>query len=532
MKVINTTPKQGVFSGREKEKDVRYNNIVAAKAIADIVRTSLGPKGMDKLITSADGQHTITNDGATIVGKLETNHPAAKMIIDLSKAQDIEAGDGTTSVVILAGSLLDAAQQLIEKGIHASSISRAFMMSLKVTKEILTSIAIPLDFTNRDSLLQAAITSLNSKVISTYSDVLAPIAVDAVLRVVNPATATNVDLQQIKVVSKVGGTIDDTELIDGLCFAQGSVSSTTTNDTTSIIKNAKIGLIQYQLSPPKTNMENSIVIEDYTQIDRILREERTYIQKLLKPIIKSGCNVLLIQKSILRDAVCDLALHYLSSRKIMVIKDIERTEVDFIAQSLNLQPVADPGLFSPDKLGYADLVTEVGTPSGKLTKITGVMNAGKTVSILCRGSNRMVVDEAVRSLHDALCVIRSLIKCRYLIAGGGAPEIAASVKLLDLADTLMDIDGHCVTEYAKALQIIPVTLAENAGLDPIYIMTELRKQHATGNSTYGINIKKGIVDDMKQLNVLQPLLVSLSALSLATETCCMILKIDDIVGVR
>lgn len=279
-------------------------------------------------------------------------------------------------------------------------------------------------------------------------------------------------------------------------------------------------------------MENSIVIEDYTQIDRILREERTYIQKLLKPIIKSGCNVLLIQKSILRDAVCDLALHYLSARKIVVIKDVERTEVDFIAQSLNLQPVADPGLFSEESLGHADLVTEISTPSAKLTKITGVMNAGKTVSILCRGSNRMVVDEAVRSLHDALCVVRSLVKCRYLIAGGGSPEMGASVKLLDLADTLMDIDGHCVAEYAKALQIIPITLAENAGLDPINIITELRKQHACGNSTYGINIKKGIVDDMKQLNILQPLLVTISALSLATETCCMILKIDDIVGVR
>lgn len=273
----------------------------------------------------------------------------------MSKAQDVEAGDGTTSVVVTAGALLGACQELLEKGIHPSAISSAFTMMQKQAEVILKSIAIPVDLTQRQSLIEAAITSLNSKVISANSDLLAPLAVDAVLKVIDPATATTVDLDMIKVVGKLGGTLDDTELVDGLVFAQGAVQ---TAGGPTQIQNAKIGLIQYQLSPPKTNMENSIVVEDYLQIDRILNEERQYIQKLLKPIIKSGCNVLLIQKSILRDAVSDMALHYLSSRKIMVVKDIERSEVEFIAQSLGLQPVADPDSFDASKLGLASLVAE------------------------------------------------------------------------------------------------------------------------------------------------------------------------------
>jgi T-complex protein 1 subunit delta len=517
------------FSGREKGKDVRSANIIAARAVADIVRTSLGPKGMDKLITTADGSHIITNDGATIVSKLDTQHPAAKMIIDLSRAQDVEAGDGTTSVVVMAGAILGAAQELLERGVHPSMISSSFHLAQDKLKEILISIAQPIDLSDRENLIKAAITSLNSKVISQNSDTLAPLAVDAVLRVIDPATAVNVDLNQIKVIGKLGGTIDDTELVNGIVFSQGSLQ---TSGIPPEIKNAKIGLIQYQLSPPKTNMENSVIVDDYTQIDKVLKEERAYIQKLLRPIIKSGCNVLLIQKSILRDAVSDIALHYLSSRKIMVIPDVERTEVDFIAQSLNLTPVADPEDFTVEKLGTAELIQEIATPSGKIIKVTGVANPGKTVSILCRGSNRLVTDEAIRSLHDALCVIRSLVKYKFLITGGGSPEMAVSVLLERWADTLNDERGYCIKEYARALQMVPTTLAENSGMNPVAIITELRKQHAAGNHTMGINVKKCKVSDMKDENVMQPLLVSLSALSLATECTRMIMKIDDIVGVR
>ena len=280
-------------------------------------------------------------------------------------------------------------------------------------------------------------------------------------------------------------------------------------------------------------MENSVVVDDYQQIDRLLKEERKYILKLIKPIIKSGCNVLLIQKSILRDAVNDLSLHYLAKKGIMVIKDIERSDIEFISNTLGCTPIADSDAFVASKLGSADSVDEVGTSGGKVVKVTGVKHAGKTVSILVRGSNRLVIDEAERSIHDALCVIRCLIKQKYFIPGGGCPEIETSIRLAEWSDTLTGLSGYCVKAFARALEVIPYTLSENAGLDPIKIVTALRRHHAVlGQKHAGINIKSGTITDMYAEKVLQPLLVSSSAISLATECVRMILKIDDIVGVR
>jgi len=518
-----------VFSGREKQRDVRHSNIVAAKAVADVVRTSLGPKGMDKMITSSDGEVIITNDGATILNKMEVLHPAAKMLVDISKAQDVEAGDGTTTVVVIAGALLNAAEQLLGKGIHPSIISDAWLLAQRQSEEILKSIAIPVDLKDRNSLINAAITSLNSKVVSSNSDKLAPLAVDAVLKCIDLKTATNVNLEDIKVVKKLGGTIEDTEMIDGLVFSH-SASHAAGGPTR--IQGAKIGLIQYQLSAPKTNMENSIVVEDYQQIDRILKEERKYILKLIKPIKQSGCNVLLIQKSILRDAVNDLALHYLAKNNIMVITNIERTDIEYISNTLGCVPIADSSAFNANKLGSAELVEEESTSSGKIVKVTGVKNAGKTVCILVRGSNRLVIDEAERSVHDSLCVIRSLVKLRYLVAGGGVPEVELSLGLAKYAATLGGMKGFCIQAFARALEVIPYTLAENAGLHPIPIVTELRKRHANGEKTAGINVTKGEITDILEEHVLQPLLVSTSAINLATENVRMLLKIDDIVAVR
>lgn len=517
------------FSGREKQKDVRASNIIAAKAVADCIRTSLGPKGMDKMITSSTGEVLITNDGATILRQMEVSHPAAKMLVDVSRAQDVEAGDGTTSVVVLAGAFLTAAENLLEKGIHPSQISESWLLASNEAEKILKSIAIPTDLSNRESLIQSAVTSLNSKVVSDNSTQLAPLAVDAVLRVIDPATATNVDLNLVRIVKKVGGTIEDTELVEGLVFDQG-VSHSAGGPT--LINGAKIGLIQFCLSAPKTNMENSVIVEDYQQIDRLLKEERKYILNLLKPIIKSGCNVLLIQKSILRDAVNDLALHYLAQKKIMVIKDIERNDIEFIANTLGCQPVADSEGFDAKKLGSADLVEEVGTSGGKIVKVTGVQNKGKTVTVLVRGSNRMLLDEADRSVHDALCVIRSLVKQRFLMVGGGSPEIETSLRLAKYGAELGGIHGYCIAAYARALDIIPYTLSENAGLSPINMVTELRRRHVNGEKTMGINVRSGTITDMLEEKVLQPLLVSTSAIKLATECVRMILKIDDIVGVR
>ena len=460
-------------------------------AVADVIRTSLGPKGMDKMIRDPNGEVTITNDGATILKQMQVLHPTAKMLVEISKAQDIEAGDGTTSVAIIAGSLLGQAQSLLDKNIHPSIITEGYQHALDMAETIIEKIERKIDLSDHDALVQNAITSLSSKVVSNYSQILAPISVDAVLKLVNSGNTikNEVDLRDIKVSKKLGGTIEDTEMIDGLVFTQNKVSHHAGGP--SKIENAKIGLIQFCLSSPKTDMENSIVVSEYTQMDRILKEERKYIVDLIKKIQKSGCNVLLIQKQILRDAVNDLSLHFLSKANIMVVKDIDREDIEFISKTIGATPVAHIDQFTPEKLGKAKLVEEVTLSEGsKVIKVTGVPNVGKTVSILVRGSNHLLLDEAERSLRDALCVVRSIVKRKAILPGGGAPETEIAVRLQEYAPTIQGLKSYCVRAYAEALEIIPYTLAENAGLNPINIVTELRNKHINGESSTGINVKK------------------------------------------
>lgn len=511
------------FQDKDKPMEVRLSNMTAAKAVSDCVRTSLGPRGMDKMIITKDGETVITNDGATMLKHLSVMHPAARMLVDLSAAQDVEAGDGTTSVVVLAGSLLGAAEKMLNKGIHPTIVAESFAAAAKKVVGFLEDMSTPVDLNDRESLLRAASTSLNSKIVSQYSSILAPIAVDGVKRLASNSS-TNVDLRDIRIVKKVGGTIDDTELVDGVALNQNV--NTAAGGPTRIEK-AKIGLIQFQLSAPKPDMDNQIVVNDYRQMDRILKEERQYLLNMCKTIKKTGCNVLLIQKSILRDAVNDLSLHFLAKLKIMVVKDVERDEIEFLSKSLNCKPIADIEAFTSDKLGEAELVDEVSKNGAKVVKITGIKNMGKTVSVLCTGANSLVLEESERSLHDALCVVRCLVKKRALIVGGGAPEIEVSRQLSHHAQTLSGMEAYCFQAYAEALEVIPTTLAENAGLNPISIVTELRNRHANGEKTAGINVRKGLISDIREENVLQPLLVSTSAVELATETVGLLLKIDD-----
>ncbi|XP_044310086.1 T-complex protein 1 subunit delta [Varanus komodoensis] len=519
---------RGSYQDRDKPAQIRFSNISAGKAVADAVRTSLGPKGMDKMIQDGKGDVTITNDGATILKQMQVLHPAAKMLVELSKAQDIEAGDGTTSVVVIAGSLLDACSRLLQKGIHPTIISESFQKALDKGVEVLTSMGQPVELSDRETLLNSATTALNSKVVSQYSSLLSPMSVEAVMKVIDPSTATGVDLRDIKIVKKLGGTIDDCELVEGLVLTQKVASTGVTR-----VEKAKIGLIQFCLSAPKTDMDNQIVVSDYTQMDRVLREERAYILNLIKQIKKAGCNVLLIQKSILRDALSDLALHFLNKMKIMVIKDIEREDIEFICKTIGTKPVAHIDQFTGDMLGSAELAEEVNlNGSGKLVKITGCASPSKTVTIVVRGSNKLVIEEAERSIHDALCVIRCLVKKRALIAGGGAPEIELALRLNEFSRTLSGMESYCVRAYGEAMEIIPSTLAENAGLNPISTVTELRNRHAQGEKTAGINVRKGGISNILEELVVQPLLVSISALTLATETVRSILKIDDVVNTR
>ncbi|KAK5130451.1 T-complex protein 1 subunit delta [Meristemomyces frigidus] len=528
----STTAGNNAFADKSKPAAVRSGNIYAARAVADAIRTSLGPRGMDKMIQTGKGETIITNDGNTMLRDMAVMHPAAKMLVDLANAQDIEAGDGTTSVVVICGSLLGAAERLLAKGLHPTTISESFQRASAHAVKTLESISTPIDLTDRATLLKAAATSLSSKIVAQEPK-LAPMAVDAVLRSINPANASNVDLRNIRILKKPGGVIDDSELLDGLVLSQQVVKSA---GGPTRIEKAKIALIQFQLSPPKPDMENQIIVNDYRQMDKILKEERTYLLNLCKKIKKSKCNVLLIQKSILRDAVNDLSLHFLHKLGILVVKDIERDEVEFICKSTGCKPIADIDYFSEDKLGTADLVEEVSALGARYTRVSGVKlpasatkdhhhhapatttsstagkdakdgptgkeagalststsanSAPRTVSIIARGANPLILDEAERSLHDAMCVIRCLVKRRALLPGGGAPEMAVSTALAHAATTADYPDSICWKAYADALEVVPVTLAENAGLNAIRVVTEMRARHVKGESTVGVSIKRG-----------------------------------------
>lgn len=523
------------FKDKAKPQAVREGNITAARAVADAIRTSLGPRGMDKMIQTGKGETIITNDGNTMLKDMSVMHPAAKMLVDLANAQDIEAGDGTTSVVVIAGSLLGAAERLLAKGIHPTIISESFQRAAARAVQILEDISVPINLADRQTLLKAASTSLSSKIVSQEPK-LAPMAVDAVLKTINPNNAQNVDLRNVRILKKAGGVIDDSEMVDGLVLSQQAIKSA---GGPTRIEKARIGLIQFQLSPPKPDMENQIVVNDYRQMDKILKEERTYLLNMVKKIKKAKCNVLLIQKSILRDAVNDLSLHFLYKLGIMCIKDVERDEVEFICKSTGCKPIADIDSFTEDKLGSADLVEEVSSLGSRYTRVSGVKhpnpNAPRTVSIVARGANPLILDEAERSLHDAMCVVRCLVKQRALLPGGGAPEMAVATQLSQDALTSQYPDSTCFKAFADALEIIPVTLAENAGLNSIKVVTELRARQAKGETNVGVSIKRGGVGVMggeekssSGEGVMQPLLVSTSAFELASETVKMILRIDDI----
>ncbi|AOA64094.1 Cytosolic chaperonin Cct ring complex subunit delta [Komagataella phaffii CBS 7435] len=523
--MTSTHQSNSIFKDKEKPQEVRKANILAARAVADAIRTSLGPKGMDKMIKTGDGKIIISNDGHTILKHMAVLHPAAKMLVDLSAAQDTEAGDGTTSVVVITGAILGAAEKLLNKGIHPMIIAESFQRAAARSVEILLGMSHKISLDDREQLIRAATTSLSSKIVSQHSHILAPLAVDSVLKVSNEY-ANNVDLNDIKLFKKVGGTIDDTEVVNGLVITQNVVKSA--NGPTRMEK-AKIGLIQFQLSPPKPDMENNVVVNDYRQMDKILKEERAYLLNICKKIKKAKCNVLFVQKSILRDAVNDLALHFLAKLNILLVKDIERDEMEFISKSTGAKPIADIDSFNETKLGSADLVEEIESSGSRIIKVSGISSATKpTVSIVCRGANEMVLDETERSLHDALCVIRCLVKEKALIAGGGAPEIEVSRTLLKESNKLSGMEQFCFKEFALALEVIPTTLAENAGLNPIEIVTELISKHDAGEKNAGISVRRSGTTNTFDEHVLQPVLVSTSAITLASETVKSILRIDDI----
>ena len=523
-----------MLNRKEKESDIRMSNIQAAKTIADIMRTSLGPKGMDKMMQTGKGHTLITNDGATILENLSVIHPTAKLLVQTSKAQDVEAGDGTTSVVILAGALLKAAERLLIKGIHPTMVSDGFAIALNEALRVLQSVAKTVDLNDEDELEQCVKTALASKVVSQNSTHLAPLSIKAVRIICDLQSESNVDLKDIKIVKKVGGVIDDIELVNGLVFANNKPARSAGGPTK--VENPKIGMLQFCIAKPKTDMDNNIQVNDYSQIDRLLKEERKYIFKMVKKIAASGVNVLLVQKSVLRDSVSDLALHYLAKKKIMVVKNIERTDVEHICKTINCTPVAHIDQLTPEKLGSAKVAEDHTLSDG--AHVFRVLLADdvvpSTVTMLLRGSNPLVIDEADRSIHDGLCVVRSLVKNKAIIPGGGAIEIEIWRALEQYAETMKNGPmSMVVREYAEAMEVIPFTLAENCGINPMKTVTELRNRHKNGMKYSGLKAKTGkIVDNCLEHKIMQPALVTISALTLATEVTRMILKIDDILSSR
>ncbi|KAJ3858325.1 chaperonin Cpn60/TCP-1 family [Lentinula novae-zelandiae] len=399
----------------------------------------------------------ISVSSESILSRSYAANPAAKM--PSTPAEDVEVGDGMTSVVVLAGSFLGAAEKMLQKGIHPTLVAESFLKATIKAMEYLTDITTPVDLNDKPSLLLAGQAHLS--ISRYYSSTLAPIIVAAVTHLVTPTS-----------LNRIGGTIEDAELlvVEGVVLNQNVV--TAAGGPTRVEK-AKIAIAQFQLSAPKPDMDSTVIINDYRQMDKVIKEGQQYLLNVCKKIKKANlnCNILLLQKSILRDAVDDTSLNFLKQLKILV-------------------PIVDIETFTEDKLGYADLVKETSADEAKVMKITGIKNRGQTVSILATGSNNLVVEECERSLHDALCVIQRLAKKRALIGSGGAPEIHVSRMLLQYAQSLKRMEVYCFQAYADALEVIPMMLAGNADLNPITIVTELWNCHTLGERTAGINIRK------------------------------------------
>ena len=531
MTINNVSLETEVKSPLSKEifsQNIQLSNFLIAKGVSDAIRTSFGPHGMDKVVVS-DKEILITNDGATIMKNANFEHPIAKLLFNVAESQDSEVGDGTTSVVILSGSLLGASLNLIRRGISQSKLIQFLGVFLDETKKILIKIAIPVNLKNSNALYNAACTALESKVISSYCHILAPLAVKSILYLFDKNQGSNIDLKRIRLIKKKGGTIEQTEFIDGVAIDYPAIKSY--GGPTKIIR-AKIGLVQFPLSSPNTDLESVLVIENYAHMDKLLKEEKQLIISLCRKIKSTGCNVILQQKSILRDSINEFAIQILSQMKIMLVKDIDRKDFSFISEALGCSPIVDIETFSSDKLGFANHVEERSFNAQKVIIFKGIQTRkSKFVTILLRSSNKHLLEETERSFHDALCVMRSIIRRRFLVTGGGAMEIEVSLSLKQYGKTLTGINSYCFNAFAHSLEIIPYTLCENAGLEPIEIISRIKRYHLNGKKTIGINTRRGILGNMIKENIISPLLIATSIFNMSVEFAAQLLKIDKIIEI-
>jgi thermosome len=503
--------------GREAQK----NNFTAAKTVAEIVRTSLGPRGMDKMLVDSLGDVTITNDGATILKEIDVQHPAAKMMVEISKATDNEVGDGTTSVVVLAGALIERAEELINKNVHPTVIVDGYRKTAFRSIEILNSIAMKVDDQNKDQLVKVAKTSMQTKLVSKDSLDLANMVVTACKKLSETRNeTTKVDLDDIKVEKKAGGSIKDTKLIKGIVLDKEVVHG----GMPKRIENAKIALINSALEIEKTEFDAKLNISSPDQMKRFLDEENVMLKSMVNKVTSAGANVVICQKGI-----DDIAQHYLAKTGVLTVRRVKESDMTKLSRATGARVINNLDDMTSKDLGNADLVEERKVESDKWVFIEGCQNP-KAVTILIRGGSQRVVDEADRSVHDALMVTKDVLEKPLIVAGGGSPEAYVSNKLKEWTTTLTGREQLAAEKFAEALETIPITLAENAGMDTIDTMTELRSKQSKGSTWAGIDVRSSQITDMSELDIVEPLSVKEQIIKSATEVASMILRIDDVIA--
>jgi thermosome len=506
---------------RERGRDAKKNNINAAKAIADAVRSTLGPRGMDKMLVDSMGDVVITNDGVTILKEIEVEHPAAKMIIETAKTQDEECKDGTTSAVVLAGEFLKRSEELIDQNVHPTIITGGFRMASERAVKFLEDNAETVNPDDEDALKSIASTAMTGKGAEAFKDQLSEITVRAVKSVMErEGDRIVVDLDNIKIEKKQGGTIRNTELIEGIILDKERVHSSMPRT----VKGAKIALLNSALEVKKTEVDAKIQITSPDQLQSFLAEEERMLKEMVEKIKSTGANVVICQKGI-----DDLPQHYLAKAGIYAIRRAKKSDMEKLAKATNGRIVTNLDDLSEDDLGQADVVEEKKISDDEMTYVTGCESA-KAISVLIRGGTEHVIDEIERNLNDALGVVAVAIEDGKILIGGGATQIEIAKDLKEYATTVGGREQLAIEAFAQAIETIPRTLAENAGLDPINVLIDLRKAHKKGQKTAGINVWTGKVVDMKEAKVLEPLRVSTQAIQGATDTAIMILRIDDVIA--
>jgi len=509
-------------TGQTRGRDAQRNNIMAAKLIAEILKSSLGPRGMDKMLVDSLGDLTITNDGATILKEIDVQHPSAKMMVEIAKTTDNEVGDGTTSAVVLAGALLEKAEDLVEKGVHSTIIVDGYRKAADQALKILDKMAVKISPGDRDWLIKIAKTSMETKMVGKESTILANLVVDALLQVAEKkADGTyKVDIDDVKVEKKAGGSVPETKLVKGLVIDKEIVHA----GMPKRIENAKIAIINVPLEIEKTEFDAKININNPEQIKLFLDEENRMLKEMVDKIAEAGANFVACQKGI-----DDVAQHYLAKAGITAVRRVKQSDIEKLAKATGVRVVSNLEDLTPDELGFAALIEERKIEEDKWVFIEGCKNP-KSVTILIRGGTQRIVDEGERSVHDALSVVKDVMHKPAIVAGGGAPEAHVAHELREWSHTLSGREQLAVQKFADAIEIIPLTLAENAGLDPLDTQVELRAKHGRGEMWAGVGIVDGGVVDIYEKGVYEPLSVKEQIIKSATESACMILRIDDVIA--